>query len=81
MKKIITISREFGSGGRELGKRMADLLGFAYIDREIISEIAEQYELSESYVADTLAKKKVAFRSAAMRGKRKLISLPRNSNY
>ena len=44
MKKIITISREFGSGGRELGKRMADLLGFAYIDREIISEIAEQYE-------------------------------------
>lgn len=60
MRKIITISREFGSGGRELGKRMADLLGFAYIDREIISEIAEQYELSESYVADTLAKKKVA---------------------
>lgn len=60
MKKIITISREFGSGGRELGKRMADLLGFTYIDREIISEIAEQYELSESYVADTLAKKKVA---------------------
>lgn len=59
MRKIITISREFGSGGRELGKRMADLLGFAYIDREIISEIAKQYELSESYVADTLAKKKV----------------------
>ena len=39
--KIITISREFGSGGRELGKRLADTLGFAYYDREIISAIAE----------------------------------------
>ena len=39
-KTIITISREFGSGGRELGKRMADELGFAYFDREIITAIA-----------------------------------------
>ena len=28
--RIITVSREFGSGGRELGKRMADELGIAY---------------------------------------------------
>ena len=35
--RIITISREFGSGGRELGKRLADALGFAYYDREIVS--------------------------------------------
>ena len=40
--KIITISREFGSGGRELGKRMADVLGWDYYDREIISAIAEK---------------------------------------
>ena len=33
--KIITVSREFGSGGRELGKRLADSLGFNYLDREI----------------------------------------------
>ena len=39
--KIITISREFGSGGREIGKRLADELGVAYYDREIISEIAQ----------------------------------------
>ncbi len=39
--KIITISREFGSGGREIGKRLADELGIAYYDREIISEIAK----------------------------------------
>ena len=40
--KIITISREFGSGGRELGKRLADLLGFDYYDSEIISAVAQK---------------------------------------
>lgn len=34
---IITISREFGSGGREVGKRLADALGYGYYDREICS--------------------------------------------
>ena len=48
--KIITISREFGSGGRELGKRMADILGFDYYDREIIAEIAKRQQMDESYV-------------------------------
>ena len=43
--RIITISREFGSGGRELGKRMADELGFAYYDREIITAIAQKARL------------------------------------
>ena len=43
--RIITISREFGSGGRELGKRLADALGFAYYDREIVSSIAEKCNL------------------------------------
>ena len=52
--KIITISREFGSGGRELGKRLADTLGFAYYDREIISAIAEKYGLDEAYVENAL---------------------------
>lgn len=32
--KLITVSREFGSGGRELGKRLAEHLGYAYYDRE-----------------------------------------------
>ena len=48
---IITVGREFGSGGRELGKRMADLLGFAYYDREIITAIAEKSRLDAGYVA------------------------------
>ncbi len=50
MNKIVTISREFGSGGRELGKRLADKLGFFYYDREIITEISKKVGLSEEYI-------------------------------
>ena len=54
--RIITISREFGSGGRELGKRLAYALGFAYYDREIVSSIAEKCNLDEGYVENVLRK-------------------------
>lgn len=50
MGKIITIGREFGSGGREVGKRLSDELGIAYYDNEIITEIAKRTELAEGYV-------------------------------
>ena len=36
MNQIITISREFGSGGRELGRRLSEHLGCAYYDQEKI---------------------------------------------
>ena len=52
---IITISREFGSGGRELGKRMADILGYDYYDSEIISAVAENSGMNEQYVSNTLS--------------------------
>ena len=48
--KIITISREFGSGGRELGKRLADHLGYDYYDKEIITSIASNKGMDEDYV-------------------------------
>lgn len=48
--KIITISREFGSGGREVGKRLADELKIAYYDKEIITAVAKNSELDEGYV-------------------------------
>ena len=54
--RIITISREFGSGGREVGKRLADALGFAYYDREIVTSIAEKCDLDEGYVENVLRK-------------------------
>ena len=37
--KIITISRQFGSGGRSIGKKLAERLGFEYFDKEIIDYI------------------------------------------
>lgn len=52
--KIITISREFGSGGRELGKRLADVTGFDYYDSEIISAVAQKSGLDKNYVENTL---------------------------
>lgn len=50
MSNVITISREFGSGGREVGKRLADLLDIPYYDNEIITKIASESGLSKEYI-------------------------------
>ncbi len=47
---IITISREFGSGGRELGKRLADHLGYDYYDSEIIAAVAKSSGMDADYI-------------------------------
>lgn len=49
--KIVTISREFGSGGRELGKRLADALGVPCYDQQIIEMISQKKNLDRDYVA------------------------------
>lgn len=54
--KVITIGREFGSGGRELGRRLSEALGFAYYDDEILTAIAEHSGIAESYVASIVEK-------------------------
>ena len=51
-KRIITISREFGSGGRFIGEEVAKKLGIAYYDKNIINEIAEKSGLSPEYVLE-----------------------------
>lgn len=51
MKKIITISREFGSGGRFIGEKLAKELGFTFYDKEIITQAAQKTGLSEKYIA------------------------------
>ncbi len=51
-KRIITISREFGSGGRFIGEEVAKKLGIAYYDKEIVMKIAEQSGLSEKYIQE-----------------------------
>ncbi len=48
MKKVITISREFGSGGREIGKKLAERLGIPFYDNEIISRAAKETGFSEA---------------------------------
>ena len=49
-KNIITISREFGSGGRMIGKMVAEKLGIAYYDKEIIAKVAEKTGFAEDFI-------------------------------
>ncbi len=53
--RIITVSRQFGSGGRELGKRLAGILNWDYYDREIIAALAAEQGLDPEYVRRTLS--------------------------
>ncbi len=52
--RMITVSREFGSGGREVGKRLADALGIAYYDREVLEEIAKSSHLDPEYIEKSM---------------------------
>ena len=51
-KRTITISREFGSGGRFIGEEVAKKLGIAYYDKNIIGQIAEKSGLSPEYIQE-----------------------------
>lgn len=51
--RIITISREFGSGGRTIGKKVAENLGIPCYDRELIHKIAQESGFAEEYIQDT----------------------------
>ena len=57
MNKIITVGREFGSGGRELGRRLAEELGIQYYDKQILTRIAEETSLSPDYVSRVIESK------------------------
>ena len=51
-KRIITISREFGSGGRFIGEEVAKKLGIAYYDKNIIGQIAEKSGVAPEYIQE-----------------------------
>ncbi|MGI5058748.1 AAA family ATPase [Treponema pectinovorum] len=53
MKKIITISREFGSGGRLIGKLVAEALDYTFYDKEIIDMAAQESGLSADFIKNT----------------------------
>lgn len=49
-KRIITISREFGSGGHTIGKAAAEKLGITFYDRELLEHIAEETGFSREFI-------------------------------
>lgn len=51
-KILITISREFGSGGRRIGERVAEELGIAFYDKKLINIVAEKSGLSMDFIKD-----------------------------
>ncbi len=53
MKNVITISREFGSGGRSIGKLVAEKLGYAFYDRELVDEVAKRSGFSPEFIEES----------------------------
>jgi cytidylate kinase len=52
MYKIITMEREFASGGNEIGRRLAKKLGIEIFDRTILAEAAKRLDIPAIYIAD-----------------------------
>jgi cytidylate kinase len=53
--RIITVSRQFGSGGREVGERLAEILGWDYYDKEIIERLADEHGVDAEHVRHVLS--------------------------
>ena len=51
-KKIITISREFGSGGRTIGRKVAEALGIPFYDKELVDQIALESGFAPQFVEE-----------------------------
>ena len=52
MYKIITMERQYASGGNEIGRRVAKKLGIALYDRNILTEAAQRLEIPPIYISD-----------------------------
>ena len=63
--RVITISREFGSGGRTIGKKVAEKLGIPCYDAEIIQEMAKETGFAPDYVKEAGEYAPGSFLSAA----------------
>ena len=61
MKKLVTISREYGSGGRIIGRLVAEKLGIPFYDKEILDMAAEQSGLSREIVEAAELRAKSSF--------------------
>ena len=61
MRSIITISREFGSGGREIGKKLADDLGIPFYDKELLEMASKESVYVRSFLLRTMSPIPTAF--------------------
>lgn len=52
MKSIICIGREFGSGGHEIGLKLAEALGIPFYDKLLVSMVAEEGEFAQKYLEE-----------------------------
>lgn len=57
-KVIIAISREYGSGGRYIGRMIADILEIKFYDKDLVSLVAKEEGLSEQFIEENEQKKK-----------------------
>lgn len=57
----VTVSREYGSGGRIIGKKLAEELGFAFYDGELLSLVAKESGYTEEFVRQNDQKKTQSF--------------------
>ena len=51
-KRIITISREFGSGGRSIGRKVAEKLGIPFYDKELVDQVALESGFAPKFVEE-----------------------------
>lgn len=56
---VVTIAREYGSGGRYIGKLLSEKLGIKLYDKEIVERLAEETGLAEDYIQDNEQKRKI----------------------
>lgn len=52
-KNIVTVSREYGTGGYEIGQRVAEAMKYDFYDKALITDLAEKIMVSETFIANT----------------------------
>ena len=65
---IITLGREFGSAGHEIGEKLAERLGISFYDRKMLDELAEKYKVDQGLLEKYDEKIKKPFFSRTVRG-------------